>query len=347
MDLRFREPNPGIDDKVQLLMDLAGIRSNRDIVYELVLAGLKAGQDAENRGDLRMMNMTLKEMRYTTKIFGPYRNRLKVTVFGSARIPSNTPLYRLAERFGKKLADNGFMVITGGGLGVMGAANRGAGPESSFGAVITLPFEQMINETMVDNPRMIRYQYFFTRKVAFIKAANAIALFPGGFGTIDEAAEALTLLQTGKLNPMPLVLLETEQDDYWERWLEFMDRDLVRKGFVSREDLKLQFLARDESHAVELIKHFYRNYHSLRYVGALAVLRLRFRLSDYAIRQLNADFSDCLLQGGIFEMRRALPEEGDEPDLLTMPRLVFPFNRRSFVRLKEIIEYVNSCEEPS
>lgn len=347
MDIKFHAPNPGIDEKVQLLLDLAGIHSNRDIVYELVLAGLKAGQDAENRGDLRMMNMTLKEMRYTTKIFGPYRNRLKVTIFGSARIPSNTPLCHLAELFGKKLAENGFMVITGGGPGIMGAANKGAGPESSFGAVITLPFEQMINETMVDNPRMIRYQYFFTRKVAFIKAANALALFPGGFGTIDEAAEVLTLLQTGKLNPMPLVLIETEQDDYWERWLEFMDRDLVRKGFISQEDLKLQTLVKDESQAVEVIKYFYRNYHSMRYADNLAVIRLRFKLNDYALRQLTQDFSDCLLPGGAFEMRSALPEESNELDLLTMPRLVFPFNRKSFVRLKEIIDCVNSFENPT
>ncbi len=342
MELYFHEQNPVIDEKIEALIDLAGISANRDIIRELIIASLKGGQDTKNRGDLKMMNTTLKEMRYTAKVFGPYRNRLKVTVFGSARTYPGTVLYDMCMRFACELVKNGFMVITGGGPGIMEAANRGAGSDNSFGVTIKLPFEQVTNEIIAANPRMIRYKYFFNRKVAFIKETQAIALFPGGFGTLDEAMEAMTLLQTGKCDPIPIVLLETEKNGYWEKWMEFMDNCLVKDGYVSPEDANLFTIINNEKEAVKVITSFYRHYHSMRYVRDLVVLRLKTRLEEYAVQALNEEFSGDLLPGGLFEAGEALPEEQDEPELFELPRLTFPFNKKSFPRLKAIIERVNS-----
>lgn len=342
MELRFHKPNPGIDEQIATVMDLADIDANRDIIRELIIASLKCGQDARHRGDLKMMNSTLKEMRYTAKVFGPYRDRLKVTIFGSSRTPSNTLLYDMAVRFTRQLVKNGFMVITGGGPGIMEAANKGAGHENSFAVTIKLPFEQTPNEIIASNPRMIQYKYFFNRKVAFIKETHAIALFPGGFGTMDEAMEAMTLVQTGKRNPIPIVLLETKGDMYWEKWMEFMQDYLVKDGYLPPADVDLVTILSDEKEAVKVITSFYRRYHSMRYVGDLVVLRLKTRPEEYVIQALNEKFSDDLVPGGSFEARGALPEEEDEPELLELPRIIFPFNKKCFASLKAIIERVNS-----
>jgi len=342
MKIFFRKPNPEIDDKIDALIDLADIGENRDIIHELIIAGLKIGQDTKDRSILKMMNSTLKEMRYTARVFGPHRHRMKVTIFGSARTPADSPLYQMATRFARRMVEHGFVVITGGGFGIMEAANRGAGPDSSFGVIIKLPVEKMINEIMASNPRMIRYKYFFNRKVAFIKETHAIALFPGGFGTMDEAMETLTLIQTGKQNPIPIVLLETKGGGYWEKWLDFLEYCLVKGEYVAPEDLSLFTLLNDEEAAVSLITSFYRRYHSMRYVGDLVVMRLRNPLGDDSVQMLNREFTDCLMPGGSFKIRDALPEEQDEPELTELPRLIFPFNKESFARLKAIIERVNT-----
>ncbi|MBM4141724.1 MAG: TIGR00730 family Rossman fold protein [Nitrospira sp.] len=342
MKLFFRKPNPQFDEKINALIDLATINDNRDIVHELVVASLKIGQDTKDRSILKMMNSTLKEMRYTAKVFGPYRNRMKVTIFGSARTPSDNPLYKMAARFAQKLVENDFVVITGGGFGIMEAASRGAGPDSSFGIIIKLPFEKIANEIIANNPRMVRYKYFFNRKVAFIKETHAIALFPGGFGTMDEVMETLTLMQTGKQNPVPIVLLETKGNGYWEKWMEFIEGGLLGEEYISPEDMNLFTIINDEEEAVKVITSFYRHYHSMRYAGDLVVMRLKTRLGEDAIKALNEEFSECLVPGGSFEIRDALPEEQDEPELSELPRLTFPFNKRSFSKLKIIIERINS-----
>ena len=342
MELRFHKPNPGIDEQIATLMDLAGIDANRDIVRELIIGSLKYAQDARDRGDLKMMNTTIKEMRYTAKVFGPYQDRYKVTVFGSSRTPPDTPLYNMAVRFARQVVEKGFMVVTGGGPGIMEAANKGAGPENSFGATIKLPFEQTTNEIVASNPRMIQYKYFFNRKVAFIKETHAIALFPGGFGTMDEAMEAMTLVQTGKRNPIPIVFLETKRDTYWDRWMEFMQNYLVKDGYLPPTDVDLVTIRSDEKEAVKVITTFYRRYHSMRYVGDVVVLRLKTRPTERMIRVLNEEFSKDLLPGGSFEARGPLPEEEDEPKLLDLPRIIFPFNKQCFPSLKAIIERVNS-----
>ncbi len=198
MKLSFTRNNGPIDAIIEKLMETAeGIRRPA-LVREMIITALKAGQEADERADLKLMNTTLKEMRFTSKVFGPYRNVRKVTVFGSARTLPGDPVYEMAKSFGKKLAEAGFMIITGGGGGIMQAAHEGAGTEHSFGVNIRLPFEEKPNTVIEGNPRLIMYKYFFNRKVAFLKEADAVALFPGGFGTLDEAMETLTLVQTGK-----------------------------------------------------------------------------------------------------------------------------------------------------
>ncbi|MCP5045731.1 MAG: LOG family protein, partial [bacterium] len=215
MELHFTRTNGPVDETVDGLMEIAGNIHRPEIVREMILAALKAGQEDDEKADLKLMNTTLKEMRFTAKIFGPYRAVKKVTVFGSARTQPGEVVYDMARRFGEKLAAAGYMVITGGGPGIMQAVNEGAGPENSFGVSIRLPFEQKSNPVLEGNPRNIMYKYFFNRKVAFLKEADAVALFPGGFGTLDEAMETLTLVQTGKRNPAPLILLDEPQGTYW------------------------------------------------------------------------------------------------------------------------------------
>ena len=224
MKLHFTKTNGLVDEAIDRLMKTAEGIQRPEYVREMIIAALMAGQEDDKRSDLKLMNTTLKEMRFTSKIFGPYRNVRKVTVFGSARTRPEEPVYAMARDFGRNLAESGYMVITGGGAGIMQAVNEGAGPEHSFGVNIRLPFEQKANPVLEGNPRLITYKYFFNRKVAFLKEADAVALFPGGFGTLDEAMETLTLVQTGKRNPMPLVLVDGPGLTYWTNWIKFIKR---------------------------------------------------------------------------------------------------------------------------
>ena len=232
MKINFTKNNGPIDELIEQLMETAeGIR-RPEYVREMIIASLKAGQEDDESADLKLMNTTLKEMRFTSKVFGPYRNIRKVTVFGSARTQPGDPKYEMAKLFGKKLAEAGYMVITGGGGGIMQAVNEGAGSEHSFGVNIRLPFEQKANPVLEGNPRLITYKYFFNRKVAFLKEADAVALFPGGFGTLDEAMETLTLLQTGKHNPLPLVLVDDPDCSYWTQIIKLLEEELLARNYI-------------------------------------------------------------------------------------------------------------------
>jgi len=223
MEFHFTRNNGPLDEVIDQLIELAGDVHHPELVREMILASLKAGQEDSEKADLKLMNTTLKEMRFTAKIFSPYHDVRKVTVFGSSKARPDEPIYKMARLFGRKLAEAGYMVITGGGAGIMQAVHEGAGPEHSFGVNIRLPFEQKPNPVIEGNPRLIVYKYFFNRKVAFLKEAHAIALFPGGFGTLDEAIETLTLLQTGKHDPLPLILIDEPGGTYWSRWVRFLD----------------------------------------------------------------------------------------------------------------------------
>lgn len=343
MELHFTRTNGPIDETIDRLMELVEGVHHPELVREMILASLKAGQEEDIKADLKLMNTTLKEMRFTAKIFGPYRDARKVTVFGSARIAPDEPLYRMAHSFGAALARESYMVITGAGGGIMQAVNEGAGPEHSFGVNIRLPFEQRPNPTLEGSPRLITYKYFFNRKVAFLKEASAIALFPGGFGTLDEAMETLTLIQTGKRTPMPLVLIDEPGGNYWAWWLRFFREELLPRGYVSPSDFRLFELVDSVETAVERITTFFRRYHSQRYVERKLVMRLTAPLEPKAIRELNEEFHDILMPGGSIESSGPLPAEADEPETAQLPRLVLDFNKKDFGRLRALIDRVNSC----
>lgn len=340
MDLHFSMTNGVVDDAIEQLTKMAGV-SHPELVREMIIAALKAGQESDMRADLKLMNSTLKEMRFTSKVFGPYRCVRKVTVFGSARTAPDEPVYHMAQLFGLKLAETGYMVITGAGGGIMQAVNEGAGPDYSFGVNIRLPFEQRANPTLEGNPKLITYKYFFNRKVAFLKEASAVALFPGGFGTLDEAMETLTLIQTGKRNPIPLVLIDVPGGTYWSRWQKFMEDELMAGGYLSPADFYLFERANSVNHAVECIKKFYRRYHSQRYVDRKLVIRLTSALGPEAIKRLKERFFDILTPGGDIYPSSALPEESDEETIAGLPRLVVDFNRKDFGGLRRLIDAIN------
>ena len=341
MKLNFAKTNGPFDDMIENLIRTAEGIGRPELVREMIIASLKAGQEADEGADLKLMNSTLKEMRFTAKVFSPYRNVRKVTVFGSARTLPDDPMYEMARLFGRRLAEAGYMVITGGGGGIMQAVNQGAGHEHSFGVNIRLPFEEKPNPVIEGNPRSINYKYFFNRKVAFLKESDAVALFPGGFGTLDEAMETLTLVQTGKRNPMPLVLAETPGSSYWTHVIRFLEEELLSHHYICPSDFSLFERVDSVEAAVGKIRHFYRRYHSLRYVRGQLVIRLASPLDDGAVAALEERFRDLLLPGGRIAPSGALDEEREDADEVALPRLAIDFNRRDFGRLRSLIDAIN------
>jgi uncharacterized protein (TIGR00730 family) len=307
----------------------------------MILASMKAGQEDEGRVDLKLMNTSLKEMRYTAKVFRDYHHIKKVTAFGSARTHPSELIYKMARLLGKKLSESGYMVITGGGPGIMQAVNEGAGPDHSFGVNIQLPFEQKPNRVIDGDSKIILYKYFFNRKVAFLKESDAAVLFPGGFGTLDEAMETLTLVQTGKRNPLPIILLDQPGGSYWLDLIRIIKKQLLAKGYIGKSDLKLFESVDAVDAAVERINRFYRRYHSLRYVGNRLLIRLKSEIHASVIKELKLSFSDILSANGNIYLSGPFPEEIDEPDIAHLPRLVVDFNRLDFGRLREFIDAVN------
>jgi hypothetical protein len=280
-------------------------------------------------------------MRYTAKIFRDYRHIKKVTVFGSARTHPSQAIYKQARLIGQKLSESRYMVITGAGPGIMQAANEGAGLENSFGVNIQLPFEQKTNSILDGDPKIISYKYFFNRKVTFLKESDAVIIFPGGFGTLDEAMETLTLVQTGKRNPLPLILFDEPNGDYWLNWIRFVKKELLANSYISKSDLKLFEIVDAVDDAVERINRFYRRYHSLRNVGNQLSIRLQSKINGGALKELNVNFSDILTPDGRIFLSGPLPEEVDEPDISNLPRLVVDFNRIDYGRLKDLIDDLN------
>lgn len=294
--------------------------------------------------DVKILHRAIKELRYAFHMFRPYHHIPKVSVYGSARIPPEDPNFQMAYRFGRLLSSRGFMVITGAGPGIMWGAHEGAGKENSFGVNIMLPFEQAPNALIAEDKKLVNLKYFFTRKLLFVKESHATALFPGGFGTLDEGFEVLTLVQTGKTNPVPIVCLAAEECDYWERWSAFLTDQLLSRGLISENDFALFKIFHDEHAAVHEIETFYRRYHSIRYVGNRLVMRIRQPLTPEDLAKLNETFQD-LLTDGRFEQSQALMEEQDEPDLRHLPRLVFLYNRKDAGRLRQLIDWLNALPD--
>jgi uncharacterized protein (TIGR00730 family) len=327
-----------IDELISLADGRADAEDTRDLVREIIVTALKTHHSRLDRGDVKILSRALRELRYGFRVFRPYREKRKVTIFGSARSRPGDADFRMARQFAAQMVRKGFMIITGAGPGIMAAGNKGAGKDHSFGVNIRLPFEQHANAFVAKDDRFIDCRFFFTRKLMFLKETSAVALFPGGFGTHDEGMEVLTLVQTGKADPMPLVFLEPPGNRYWSDWKKYIQKHLLRAGKISPEDMNLFLITDSVKTAVAEIVGFYRNYHSLRYVKDRMVIRLKRRLPPKGLDRINAEFKDIGLAGTPFTLSAALPEEKEYPAL---PRLVFSFNRFNFGRLRQLINALN------
>ncbi len=314
-----------------------------DLIDDIKHSADRLASDRTSRGDLKILSRALRELRYAFKVFAPYRWRRKVTVFGSARTRPHEPAYQQAVAFGKKMAALEWYVVTGASSGIMEAGHVGAGRDNSMGLNIMLPFEQDANPVIAGDSKLVNMKYFFTRKLMFVKECDAVVCFPGGFGTLDEAFEVLTLLQTGKRDMVPLVLADAPGGQYWKPLDDFLRNTLLPQGMISPEDTSLYRVTCDLDETVGEITHFYRVYHSMRYVKRNLVLRLQEPLGDSLLESINEQFAD-VLQDGRFVQRGALSDEKDEPELADMSRLVFHFNRRSLGRLRQLIDAINAGE---
>jgi uncharacterized protein (TIGR00730 family) len=341
---RPKAPNtigdPELDARIrQLVADMGGEKPS-ELIVEMVMTALKMSRDQTTVADLKMLNRALKEMRFASRVFAPLRDRKKVTVFGSARTAETAPEAIAAEEFGRKMSERGYMIITGGGDGIMGAAHKGAGRDQSIGLNIRLPFEQAANATIHGDTKLVNFNYFFTRKLNFVKESHAIVLFPGGFGTMDEGFEALTLMQTGKARIFPIVFVDRPNGTYWKTVFDFLHNHLLFHRLISKEDFAFIRLSPSVDDAVEHIVQFYSNFHSYRWIGPRLVMRLQKALPQEKLEKMDNDFADVLASGK-FELSGAFPEESGEPEIAHLPRLVFQPHKRNFGRLRQVIDAVN------
>ncbi|HEU4367323.1 MAG TPA: TIGR00730 family Rossman fold protein [Methylomirabilota bacterium] len=336
---RYQLQNDEANRLIAQLIEAGGVApERRGYVQQLLTTVLKLHEDGALPGDLKITNTALKELRYAYKVFAPYRAVRKVTVFGSARTAGDESAALAALDFGRRMVEEGWMVVTGAGAGIMGAAQEGAGGEQSFGLNIRLPFEQEANPWIASDPKLITFKYFFTRKLFLVKEASAVALFPGGFGTMDEVFELLTLMQTGKSEIVPVVLVETGPKPYWRIWDRFVQGTLVERRLIDGGDTGFYRMADDVEAAVREITDFYRVYHSSRIVGDTLVFRLKRALSDAQLRDVQDKFED-ILKGPLDQAPGPVPQEANEyPEL---PRLIIPFNRSSYSRLRRLIDEIN------
>ena len=332
--------DPELKQRIQELIQLKGGGYNETEVADIIENALKLLTDVREKGDVRVIQTAVRELRYAFRVFAPYEAKRKVTIFGSARTAASKPEYQQAVEFARKMKDAGFMAITGAGPGIMQAGHEGAGPENSFGVNIRLPWEQSANPVIAEDKKLITFKYFFTRKLIFIRHSDAIALFPGGFGTLDESYEAITLMQTGKSQLMPLVLVDRPGGTYWKTWDKNIREHLLRDKLISPEDLNLYQITDSADEAVKIITRFYRNFQSTRFVKDLLVVRLKHLPSPSALAALNEDFAD-IINGAPVKIIQPTPEEVEDSDQLELPRIAFGFNRHDYGRLRQFIDAVN------
>ena len=315
------------------------------MIEEMIATALKIARDDVSLADLKLINRSAKEMRSAAKIFAPFKHLRKVVVFGSARSARDSADYKIATDFACEIVRQGFMVIAGGSEGIMGAVQQGAGRAHSFALGIRLPSEQRVDESIEGDPKLVTLNYFFTRKLSFVKEAHAFALLPGGFGTMDEAFEVLTLMQTGKTRVVPVVLLDRPRGRYWESWIQFLTKRLLKMGFISKEDLEFFKIKHTAQEAADEVTRFYKIFQSARWVGDKFVIRLNRPLSKETLANLNDQFRDILRSGEMIQ-RTALPKEEDEGATRDLPRLVFTPVRSRFGRFRQLIDAINSSAAP-
>lgn len=337
-------PNPREKEWIEALLAAQGAPegAHTDLAADVIQSALKMLRDVRDRGDARLMATALRELRYSFRLFEPYAGRRKVSIFGSARTPPGREEYRLAVELGRQLVAAGYMVITGAGPGIMQAGHEGAGTSESFGLNIRLPWEQSANPVIDGDEKLITFRYFFTRKLMFIRQSDAIVLFPGGFGTLDEGYEALTLMQTGKARVRPLLLLDRPGGTYWRSFDRYVREHLLGNGLISPDDLFLYQLTERGEEAVRVINRFYRNYQSARFVREWFVIRLRRAPSEAAMAGLNEDFADIIEGDGPIRVVPPFPEEVEDRDDVDLPRIAFRFDRRHYGRLRQLIDVLNN-----
>ena len=339
---KFKTGNSEIDQRILELTELFAPSESHEVLrLEILTTIVKFFLEHKDLGDYKLINTTLKELRHAFRIFHPYRDTRKVVIFGSARTKTSDPCYKLAYELSKLIAHEGMMVITGAGGGIMEAANKGASSQKSFGINIKLPCEQKANPFIIDDPKLMEFKYFFTRKLIFIKESDATVLLPGGMGTLDEGFENLTLFQTGKSLPRPIILLEPENGNYWNTWMDWIKSVLVKNKFISPDDIHLLQLKHSSKEAYRAIHDFYRVYHSLRYYKGLTILFFTQPISQKIIDRLNAEFKDIIAEGVIYASAPLQGEINNHDNALEMPRLIFKFNKQNFGRLNQMIRNIN------
>ncbi len=315
-----------------------------DLIDKIKESTAKLQFDNTSRGDLKIISRAMRELRYAFKVFSPYRQERIVAVFGSARTAPENATYNQAIDFGRRMAEHSWYVLTGAASGIMEAGHRGAGRKKSMGLNIMLPFEQDSNPIIRGDHKLVHMKYFFTRKLMFVKECDAVCLLPGGFGTLDEGLEVLTLLQTGKRDLVPVVFLDAPGGHFWKEWDKFVRNQLLEDGMISPDDLSFYKITDSLDCAVEEILNFYNVFHSMRYINDCLVFRLKNRISNQTLKSINIEFSD-ILSSGKFTIGESLDEENDEPTLKEMPRLIFHFNRRSLGRLRQLVDTLNQTSE--
>jgi len=333
--------DPPFDKRIQKLVRDWGTKKSPALIEEIITTALKIARDEMTVADLKLINRSAKEMRSAAKIFAPFKHLRKVVVFGSARSAFDSPNYKMATDFACEMVRRGFMLIAGGNEGIMGAVQRGAGRAHSFALGIRLPSQRWVDEPVEDDPKLVTLNYFFTRKLSFVKEAHAFALLPGGFGTLDEAFEVLTLMQTGKARIVPVVLLDRPRGKYWETWMQFLKKRLLKFGFISEEDFAFFKIKHNAYDAAAEITQFYKVFHSARWVGKRFIIRLNHSLSNDAVLDLNRRFSDIVRVGEIVQ-RVTLGKENDEVETSDFPRLIFTPIRSRFGRFRQLIDAINS-----
>lgn len=338
---RYRTGRPELDRLIGEVLDEAGVTKDRELLFEILVSSLLlAGDDADTL-DLKITSATLREMREAFRLFAAYRGRPKVTIFGSARVRPDSREYTQAKAIAAELACHGWMVVTGAGPGIMAAGMEGAGRERSIGVSIRLPWEQEANPIIAHDDKLVSMKYFFTRKLMLVKESAAFVCLPGGFGTLDETFELLTLTQTGKGEPVPIVLLDVPGGTFWESAKAFIENELVGRGLVDPTDLALFCVTDSVERTVMEITGFYANYDSMRYVRDLLVLRAHTAPTDAQLDGLNARFGHLCASGRI-ERAGPLAEEVADNDKLDLPRIRLNFVKRQFGQLRSLIDALNA-----
>jgi uncharacterized protein (TIGR00730 family) len=329
-----------VDALVEAFLDTTGVMQSRDLLHEIVIATLAFVREDASRLDLKIARSAMSEMAEAFRIFAPYRDVPKVTMFGSARTAPSDALYSLAREVAHELADAGYMVVTGAGPGIMAAGAEGAGSDMTIGVNIQLPFESVSSTFHEAGERLVEMKYFFTRKLMLMKESRGFVVLPGGFGTLDECFELLTLLQTGKAEPAPVVLVDTPGDRYWESWQDFVAHQVYARGLADSLDAALYRITDNVPSAVEEILGFHRNYHSRRFVGSTMVIRLQHAPDDQSLRVLSAAFSDICSAKGIWRTE-PLAAERQSHDALEYERIALVFDKRHHGRLRQLIDALN------